>query len=76
MHCAGRWCVVIIPPLPGDGGMARTAIQVHAVNLIEISLGERWQPILHQSLMTGTPTTNKEGCHWWVTKSCLLRHAG
>ena len=29
---------VVTPPLPRDGG---TAIQVHAVNLIEISLGER-----------------------------------
>ena len=36
---------VINPPLPRDGGTARTAIQVHAVNLIEIRLGERWQPI-------------------------------
>ena len=34
--------VVITPPLPRDGGTARTAIQVHAVNLIEIKLGERW----------------------------------
>ena len=41
--------VVITPPLPRDGGTARTAIQVHAVNLIEIRLGERWQPILNQS---------------------------
>ena len=63
--------VVIIPPLSPDGGMARTAIQVHAVNLIEIRLGKRWQPI-----STGSPTTNnKAGCHWWVPKSCLLRHA-
>ena len=28
--------VVVIPPLPQDGGMARTAIQVYAVNLIEL----------------------------------------
>ena len=33
--------VVLTPPLPRDGGMARTAIQVHAVNLIEIRLGKR-----------------------------------
>ena len=33
--------VVIIPPLPRDGGTARTAIQVHAVKLIEIRLEER-----------------------------------
>ena len=32
--------VVITPPLPRDGGTARTAIQVHAVNLIEIRLGK------------------------------------
>ena len=37
--------VVITPPLPWDGGTVRTAIQVHAVNLIEIRLEERWQPI-------------------------------
>ena len=41
--------VVITPPLPRDGGTARMAIQVHAVNLIEIMLGERWQPISNQS---------------------------
>ena len=41
--------VVITPPLPWDGGTARTAIQVYAVNLIEIRLGERWQPISNQS---------------------------
>ena len=32
--------VVITPPLPRDGVTARTAIQVHAVNLIEIRLGK------------------------------------
>ena len=40
--------VVITPPLPRDEGKARTAIQVHTVNLIDIRLGERWQPILNQ----------------------------
>ena len=40
--------VVITLPLPRDGGTARTTIQVHAVNLIEIRLGERWQPISNQ----------------------------
>ena len=40
---------VITPPLPRDGGTAQTAIQVHAVNLIEIRRGERWQPISNQS---------------------------
>ena len=28
--------VVITPPLPRDGGTARTIIQIHAVNLIEL----------------------------------------
>ena len=37
-------CVVITPPLSWDGGTARTAIQVHAVNLIEIRLGEDGSP--------------------------------
>ena len=41
--------VVITTPLSQDGGTARTTIQVHAVNLIEIRLGERWQPISNQS---------------------------
>ena len=40
---------VVTPPLPRDGGTTSTAIQVHAVNLIEIRLGERWQPISNQS---------------------------
>ena len=39
-------------------------------------LGEKWQPILNQSSVTGSPTTNKADCHWWVPKSRLLRHAG
>ena len=41
--------VVITPPLPRSRGTARTAIQVHAVNLIDIRLGEKWQLILNQS---------------------------
>ena len=51
-HCKQDECtsssvvvVVITPPLPRDAGTARTAVQVHAVNLIEISLEERWQSI-------------------------------
>ena len=52
------------------------AIQVHAVNLIEIRLEERWQPISNQSSVTGSPTTNEADRHWWVPKSRLLRHAG
>ena len=40
---------VVTPPLLRDGGTARTAIQVHAVNLIEIRLEEIWQPISNQS---------------------------
>ena len=70
---------VITSPLPRDGGTAhtaRTAIQVHTVNLTEIMLGERWQPISNQSWVTGSPTTNKADCHWWVPKSRLSRHAG
>ena len=41
--------VVITPPLPWDRGTVQTAIQVHALNLIEIRLGKRWQPISNQS---------------------------
>ena len=33
---------MITPSLPRDGGTARTAIQVHAVNLIEVRLGQGW----------------------------------
>ena len=40
---------VVTPALPRDGGTARTAIQVHIVNPIEIRLGERLQPISNQS---------------------------
>ena len=40
---------VVTPPLPRNGGTAYTAIQVYAVNLIEIRLGQRWQPISNQS---------------------------
>ena len=40
---------VVTPSFPRDGGTARTAIKVHAVNLIEFRLGERWQPISNQS---------------------------
>ena len=39
---------VITPSLPQDGSTARTAIQVYAVNLIEIRLEEKWQPISNQ----------------------------
>ena len=52
-------------------GMNGMVIQVHAVNLIDIRLGERWQPISNQSWVTGSPTTNKADCHWWVPKSRL-----
>ena len=38
--------LVVTPPLPRDGG---TAFKVHAVTLIEIRLGERWQRISNQS---------------------------
>ena len=41
--------VVISPPLLQDGATAQTAIEVHAVKLIQIRLGERWQLILNQS---------------------------
>ena len=41
--------VVITPPLPRDRGTARMALQVHAVNLIEIRLGERWHSISNRS---------------------------
>ena len=41
--------VVITPPLPWDGGTARTAIQVHAVKLIDIRL---WGPLpeMHRNI--------------------------
>ena len=41
--------VIVVITLPRDGGTARTAIQVHAVNLIEIRLGERCESISNQS---------------------------
>ena len=33
---SGTTLLVVLPPLPRDGGTARTAILVHAVNLIEL----------------------------------------
>ena len=48
-HPLAENVVVVTPPLPWDGGTARTVKQVHAVNLIEIRLGERWQSISNQS---------------------------
>ena len=73
LHCESHFPLVCLwlPPPPRDGGTVWTAIQVHAVNLIEIRLGERWQPISNQSWVTGSPTTNKADCHWWVPKSRL-----
>ena len=68
--------VVVTPPLPRDWGTGQTPIQVHAVSLIKIRLGERWHPISNQSWVTLSPTTNKVDCHWWVLKSRLIRHAG
>ena len=41
--------VVIAPSHPRNGGTAQTAIHVYAFNLIEIRLGEKWQPISNQS---------------------------
>ena len=67
--------VVITPSLPRDGGTARTAIQVHAVILIEIRRGEDGSPFRtsHEyKLLTGSPTTKKADYHRWVTKSRLL----
>ena len=34
--------VVITPPLPQSGSTVQTAIKIHAINVIEIRLGERW----------------------------------
>ena len=36
--------VVVTPPLPRDGSTARTTIQAHAVNLIELGLGKGGSP--------------------------------
>ena len=52
------WDVVVTPPLPRDGGTARTAIQVHAVNLIELGYGKDSSPfrISHEWLVPPPPT--------------------
>ena len=45
VHVCVCVCVcVFTPPLPWDGGTAWTVIQVHAVNLIDIRLGEDGSP--------------------------------
>ena len=72
-------CCWFTPPLPWDGGMARTTIQVHAINLIELGQGKSGGPFRTSrkcKLQTGSPITNKADCHWWVPKSRFLRHAG
>ena len=72
-------CCWFTPLLPWDEGMARTAIQVHAINLIELDQGKSGSPFRTSrecKLPTGSHTTNKADCHWWVPKSRLLRHAG
>ena len=59
-------CCWFTPPLPWDGGMARTAIQVHAINLIELGQGKSGSPFRTSrgcKLPTGNPTTNKADCH-------------
>ena len=49
---------MITPPLPQDGGTARTAIQIDAVDLIDIRLGEDGSPFQtsHERLAVPTPT--------------------
>ena len=37
-------CCWFTPPLSWDGGMARTAIQVHAIHLIELGSGKSGSP--------------------------------
>ena len=69
-----RWLVGwFICPLPWDGGMARTAFQVHAMNLIELGWGKSgslFRTSYECRLPTDSPTTtNKADCHWWVPKS-------
>ena len=77
--CECCYCCWFTPPLPWDGGIARTAIQVHAINLIELGQGKSGSPFRTSrgcKLPIGSLTTNKADCHWWVPKSRLLRHAG
>ena len=47
--CTSCLLFVATRPLPRDGGTAQKAIQVHAVNLIEIRLGKRWQHVSNRS---------------------------
>ena len=80
--CSFCWCCILLLllllfyPSSWDGGMAQTAIQVHAINLIELGQGKSGSPFQTSrgcKLWTGSPTTNKADCHWWVPKSRLLR---
>ena len=67
--------LLLVYPLPWDGGMARTAIQVHAINLIELGQGKSGSPFRTSrgcELPTGNPTTNKADCHWWVPQKSPL----
>ena len=50
------------PPLPWDGGMAKIAIQVHAIDLIKLGEGKSGSPFRTSrecKLPIGSPTTNK-----------------
>ena len=54
----GAWLVYLFSSL--NGGMARTAIQVHAINLIELGKGNSGSPFQTSracKLLTGSPTT-------------------
>ena len=47
MHMIQNLCVVVVvitPPLSRDGGTTRTAIQVHAINLIELGKRKNGSP--------------------------------
>ena len=55
--------------------MARTAIQVHAINLIELGQeksGSSFRTSRGCKLPTGSPITNKADFDWWVAKSRLF----
>ena len=58
--------------------MARTPIQIQAVNLIELGCGKsgsQFQTSYKCKLLTGSSITKAECCRW-ILKSRLLRHAG
>ena len=75
------WVLVgwFAPPLSWDGGMEKTTIQIHPVNLTRLGKGKSGISFRNRhecKLVTDSPTTNRADCHRWLAKNRFLRLAG